>query len=258
MIPGFVGSLAMSELVGLSLLAIWACATSRAAVLAVVAVVAVESAVGVLFLNKTMGADALVRLRDRRALLQPYDPEARHRWSIGLVRLRHSSAAGRLWQKRSVQQSGEQGAELSLSRNFEYLRSYFVDSKAESDPEAAQGGLHEGEPRQRRRLHDRSIRSRSSRRFDSRHASYSLFRAVLWPEKPLLLSGYELATLATGGVGNSISAGYFAETYWNFGWIGLPFCSCFRSEPFSTGPRVSRLERSRAKTGSMRRCCSSI
>ena len=44
----------MSEQVGISLLAIWGYATSKAAVLAVVALVAVESAVGVLFLNKSM------------------------------------------------------------------------------------------------------------------------------------------------------------------------------------------------------------
>ena len=34
--------------------------------------------------------------------------------------------------------------------------------------------------------------------------------------------GAELATLVSGEVGNQIAAGYFAKSYWNFGWIGLP------------------------------------
>ena len=38
----------------------------------------------------------------------------------------------------------------------------------------------------------------------------------------MVMIGAELATLASGEVGNQISAGYFAESYWNFGWIGLP------------------------------------
>ena len=113
-----------------------------------------------------------------------------------------------------------QGAEFSLSRNFEYLRSYFVDSKAESDPEAVQGGLM--------RLSLVNVAAFTIAQYDHglpgdsiRNVLYLFIPRVLWPEKPLLLSGYELSTLATGGVGNSISAGYFAETYWNFGWIGL-------------------------------------
>lgn len=45
----------------------------------------------------------------------------------------------------------------------------------------------------------------------------------LWPGKPLMtLGGEELYTAATGQVGTSISAGIFAEAYWNFGWLGLP------------------------------------
>ena len=37
-----------------------------------------------------------------------------------------------------------------------------------------------------------------------------------------MLLGGELSTLVSGEVGNQISCGYFAEAYWNFGWIGLP------------------------------------
>ena len=55
-----------------------------------------------------------------------------------------------------------------------------------------------------------------------RDSLYSFIPRFLWPEKPQFKVAGELATLATGTFGNSISAGYFAEAYWNLGWIGLP------------------------------------
>ena len=55
-----------------------------------------------------------------------------------------------------------------------------------------------------------------------RDTLYSFIPRFLWPEKPVVLLGGELATLVSGEVGNQISPGYFAEAYWNFGWIGLP------------------------------------
>jgi hypothetical protein len=52
-VPGFVMNLALCEYVGFALLAIWAFTNSTAAVLAVAALVAVDSMVGVLMLNKS-------------------------------------------------------------------------------------------------------------------------------------------------------------------------------------------------------------
>jgi hypothetical protein len=54
-----------------------------------------------------------------------------------------------------------------------------------------------------------------------RDVLYSFIPRFLWPNKPLVLVGGELATLATDTIGNSISCGYFAEVYWNFGWLGM-------------------------------------
>ncbi|MEM6499037.1 MAG: hypothetical protein AAF709_20230 [Pseudomonadota bacterium] len=46
---------------------------------------------------------------------------------------------------------------------------------------------------------------------------------ILWSGKPIMTaSGQELYGEATGKIGTSISAGLFAEAYWNFGWFGLP------------------------------------
>jgi hypothetical protein len=45
----------------------------------------------------------------------------------------------------------------------------------------------------------------------------------LWAEKPIITrGGEELATMQSGEEGNSVSAGFFAEAYWNFGWFGIP------------------------------------
>ena len=44
----------------------------------------------------------------------------------------------------------------------------------------------------------------------------------LWPNKPIMTSGgEELYTLVTGYEGTAVSAGIVAEAYWNYGWLGL-------------------------------------
>ena len=48
-----------------------------------------------------------------------------------------------------------------------------------------------------------------------------LIPRFLWPDKPLSTPGGDLAFLAAGQIGNSISAGLFAESYWCYGWWGL-------------------------------------
>ena len=53
-------------------------------------------------------------------------------------------------------------------------------------------------------------------------ALYFFVPRLIWPEKPILTaSGRELYSEATSQLGTSISPGLFAESYWNFGWIGL-------------------------------------
>jgi hypothetical protein len=111
-------------------------------------------------------------------------------------------------------------AEVSLAQNFVYLRAYF-DNKEESDPEAPQGSLL--------RVSFVNAAAFVISQYDLglpgdslRNTLYSFIPRFLWPEKPVVLLGGELATLVSGEVGNQISPGYFAEAYWNLGWIGLP------------------------------------
>jgi|SoiMethySBSTD1v2_1073268.scaffolds.fasta_scaffold34506_4 hypothetical protein len=45
----------------------------------------------------------------------------------------------------------------------------------------------------------------------------------IWPDKPVITSvGTDLYTAATAQIGSSISPGWFAEAYWNLGWLGIP------------------------------------
>lgn len=56
-----------------------------------------------------------------------------------------------------------------------------------------------------------------------RYAFVALVPRALWPDKPVIGSlGAELYILMRGHEGAWFSAGYFAETYWNFGWLGIP------------------------------------
>lgn len=50
---------------------------------------------------------------------------------------------------------------------------------------------------------------------------YVFVPRVFWPDKPnMAVVGADLYTAVTGGRGVSVSAGLFAEAYWNFGWLG--------------------------------------
>ncbi|MBS9719458.1 hypothetical protein JYU29_02020 [Tianweitania sp. BSSL-BM11] len=45
---------------------------------------------------------------------------------------------------------------------------------------------------------------------------------LLWPDKPLFDMGQSYTELLTGSDTSSTWMGYFAEAYWNLGWLGVP------------------------------------
>ena len=160
-VPGFVGSLASFEYVGFSLLTIWAFARSRIAVSAVAALVAVESMVGLLMLNKT--TTLLPWIAFMIGALS-YNLTITRLATIGLLislafsTLQPLVAYGR---NEAYNNPANIGGEFSFSKNLEYLRAYFDDNHANTDPEALQGSLLRLSFHRRRRLCDRSIRSRT-------------------------------------------------------------------------------------------------
>ena len=139
-IPGFISSLALCEYVGFALLAIWAFASSTTAVLAVAALVAIESLLGVLTLNKS-GAllpwISFVIGALSYNLTIPKLATAGLLLSLAFGILQPLVAYGR---NEAWSNPANSGAEMSLSENLRYLRAYF-DNKQESDPEEMQGSL---------------------------------------------------------------------------------------------------------------------
>ena len=140
-VPGFVANLASFEYVGFSLLTIWAFAHSRFALFAVVLLIAVESMVGLLMLNKT--ATLLPWIAFVIGALS-YNVTIARLATIGLLMslafgiLQPLVAYGR---SEAYNNPANIGAEFSFSKNLEYLRAYFDDNEAKSDPEAIQGSL---------------------------------------------------------------------------------------------------------------------
>lgn len=56
-----------------------------------------------------------------------------------------------------------------------------------------------------------------------KNAFIVLIPRAVWPEKPEITAlGKELYLAASSEEGSSISPGLFAESYWNFGWTGIP------------------------------------
>jgi hypothetical protein len=219
-VPGFIASLAMCEDVGFALLAIWAFARSMSAVFAVAGLVAVESLVGLLMLNKSW---ALLPWISFVIGALSYNLTIARLATAGLL---ISFAFGILQplvaycRNEAYNNPANTGTELSLPQNLVYLRAYF-DNKQENDAEAPQGSLL--------RVSFVNVAAFVVAQYDHglpgdslRDTLYSFIPRFLWPEKPVVLLGGELATLVSGEVGNQISPGYFAEAYWNFGWIGLP------------------------------------
>jgi hypothetical protein len=48
---------------------------------------------------------------------------------------------------------------------------------------------------------------------------------ILWPDKPIIVSGYEFYRRLTGRDTASFGIGFFAEAYWNGGWLAVILCS---------------------------------
>ncbi len=221
-IPGFVMNVAAFELVGVSTLAIWSFAKSTTAVASLCGVVCVESAIGLLMFNKTWA-------------LLPWLAFVIGALSYKLTFTRLAVAGVGLWLSFSFLQpwvsfAREQAALLhvgddeykpSISERATVLASYFDRRKSESDPRDVQQSFA--------RLSSVNAAAFVISQYDHgipgnslRDALYFFIPRVLWPEKPALMTGYELATQTSGQVGNAITAGVYAELYWNLGWIGLP------------------------------------
>jgi len=220
-IPGVVVNLTAFQIVGVSLLTMWSFANSKRALLGVCVLVAMEAGVGAFTLMKAaalypMIAFMIGALSYRLTL---------SRLVVGCLSI--GCIFGLLispwvsYGRAEVAKLESTGGEPTLSDRLQYLTGYFEEEKKERDPEERQETLI--------RLTYTNAEAFMISQYDHglpgdslKNVVYSFIPRILWPEKPKVLVQAELATLATGTFGNSISAGYFAEAYWNLGWIGLP------------------------------------
>jgi hypothetical protein len=218
-IPGFVMNLTAFGLVGISLLTIWSLQQKRKYFLVVVGLVLLEMMVGLLQLSKIEMLypflSFVIGVLTVRATLLRFAAVAVAFWLIfNFVQpwITHARHEDKMFSPNSTEQ-------VPLFDRIAFLTSYFGAAAEQTDAETLQESMI--------RLsfvhmaafvisqYDRGVPGDSLR-----NVSYSLIPRFLWPDKPEVLVGAELATLASGTEDNSISAGYFAEVYWNLGWAG--------------------------------------
>lgn len=68
---------------------------------------------------------------------------------------------------------------------------------------------------------------------------YAFLPRALFPDKPILTTGKEFNVLVTGLDNNQISPGFFAEAYWNGGWIYLVLSTLLLGLIFSVYTKFS-------------------
>jgi hypothetical protein len=119
---------------------------------------------------------------------------------------------------------GSPTAAVPLEERLAIVQDYF--SPAEVRPEEATGGVQTSLAR----FSYVNVAARVVAWHDQGYIGDSLKNAlivfvprIIWPEKPdISIIGTELYAALTGQTGSSVSAGLFAEAYWNLGWLGVP------------------------------------
>lgn len=219
-IPGFIVQLTEFVHVGIALLTIWSVDNNSKNSTLVVLLVIIEMIVGLLQLSKI--ETFLPAIAFAIGLLTVRTSVARLTAAAVTLGLMFYFIAPWLTHAR-VENATARGAateEVPLSDRIAFLTSYFNDSAGQGDLRGVQGSMV--------RLSYMNAAAFVIAQYDHgfpgdslRNVLYSFIPRFVWPEKPAVLVGGELATLATGTVGNTIAAGYFADVYWNLGWMGL-------------------------------------
>ncbi len=208
-------------MVGISLLTLWSLGNSSTAVMGVCVLVVIDCGMGLTTLTKTTALYPLLAFMigflSFRLTLPRLFAACLFMWvSYGLLIEPWVTSA-----RTEISIMHRNHMASSLSERVEALSRYFFDQKKEGAPERLQTGFIRMSYTNSAAFvisqYDRGLPGNSLR-----DSLYSFIPRFLWPEKPQFKVAGELATLATGTFGNSISAGYFAEAYWNLGWIGLP------------------------------------
>lgn len=108
--------------------------------------------------------------------------------------------------------------EAGLEKRFKIVATYIKQDSAEFQGETKQSWWT--------RLCYSNAQAFAMDQYDGGHpgdsfslAWYVLIPRVLWPEKPLITVGSQFNYLATGNPYSQSAPGFFAEAYWNGGWL---------------------------------------
>lgn len=117
-----------------------------------------------------------------------------------------------------------------LDRNSILGRMEMIQSYVEAEEES---GLEESDQAWWTRLNYANTQVFAMEEYDNGTPGDSLMMAliapiprILWPDKPIIESGYEFYRRLTGRGTASFGVGFFAEAYWNGGWLAVILCSC--------------------------------
>jgi hypothetical protein len=222
-VPGAIVSLSATSLCGIYLLTIWSLSTRRAMFPFVCFIVTIEILMGLVLFSKT---EALLPLLVFLMALVIQNPTYRRMlFAVCMVGVFMNIMQPLIAYSRDqfwLRSSGS--GQMDVLDRLEILGSYFDMSLATADESA---GLTS--PLMRMSyvnsatfavaMYDRGFPGNSFQNMLS-----ALVPRLLWADKPVFNQGQEFAVLATGyEANNSVSPGLFAEAYWNFGWLGIPY-----------------------------------
>ncbi len=218
-VPGALVSLADATLVAIYLLTIWSFSGARKYLPYVVALILFEMAMGLLMFNKSAVLFPIIVFS--LGLLKQGVTPLRAGLSVAAFAISFVVLQPLVAHARIVQgmQFGNPTSG-SLEQRWQMLRSYFDPASERFETEVQTTITRFSYTNVATFVIDRYDRGQPG---DSLRGVFALLiPRALWPEKPVFAPGADMAFLFAGQIGNSISAGLFAECYWNFGWLGLP------------------------------------
>lgn len=216
-LPGGIASLSSMSLCGIYLLTIWSLSRSAMIFSTVCTVVAAEAFVGLLLLSKT---DALLpTIVFFMAMLISKFTYRRVAVILSIAIVFFGVIQPLVSFGRDESLRGSSNA--TLTERLQQLMKYFDSTTAATDSEQTESALI--------RMSYVNAATFAMSMYDNGYPGNSfdnigtvLIPRVLWPDKPVFITGKEFARIVSGPDSeNSVSPGLFAEAYWNFGWLGI-------------------------------------
>jgi hypothetical protein len=218
-VPGAIVSLGTMSVCGIYLLTIWSLSARPIMFVVVCAVVAAEILSGLLLLEKWESLITTVAFLMAFLIQKP----SYKRVMIAVAVVAFMFKVMQPLVSFARYEAQIRGSDRpSFAERLTFLKAYFESSEIEAGSLDSESALL--------RLSYVNAGTFAIARYDNGYPGDSfdiifivLVPRLLWPEKPVLNQGIAFANLAQPGQeSNNVSPGFFAEAYWNFGWLGIP------------------------------------